>query len=538
MRRSLSFSRGRTSPAPWGRRFRWLAVALLLYTLAGFFLLPALLRWQLVKRLPGLTHRQAAVQKVKFNPYALTLSIQGLALTETNGTPFAGWDELFVNFQLSSLFHRAWTFREIRLERPTATILRAASGQCNFANLGRPAPASAPAADEIPKPPPAVRIGHLIVTNGVVTFADQTPARPMRLEIHPLNLDLRNLATRRDEKGQYALTLRSADGGHWDWAGTLALNPPRSAGTFTVRGARLAVGAPYLAELTRAEIADGRLDASGEYRLAAEPALQLEITHATVKIEHLQLTDPGAGETLLALNQFDAGDASFHLAGRQVRLPRVVARGGAALLRRADDGQWNWARQLVARPPAPPASAAPAAAPAETRAPWEVAVAEFRLEDFAVVAEDHVPAPPASGCTTDGHRCRRPQRGDQFVFVGHYRCVVRNGATALDPRFDLHRIVGPGRDFPPWVHYDDDGPVFIVGVEGHLGFLMRLRQVPDRFHRKVVAVAFGDQRHEELATADRAAVDPGSSDDGGSTEDLTRHRGSHLVGRQLHGRRR
>ena len=259
MRRSLSFSRGRTSPAPWGRRFRWLAVALLLYTLAGFFLLPALLRWQLVKRLPGLTHRQAAVQKVKFNPYALTLSIQGLALTETNGTPFAGWDELFVNFQLSSLFHRAWTFREIRLERPTATILRAASGQCNFANLGRPAPASAPAADEIPKPPPAVRIGHLIVTNGVVTFADQTPARPMRLEIHPLNLDLRNLATRRDEKGQYALTLRSADGGHWDWAGTLALNPPRSAGTFTVRGARLAVGAPYLAELTRA-VNDKRLE--------------------------------------------------------------------------------------------------------------------------------------------------------------------------------------------------------------------------------------------------------------------------------------
>lgn len=405
MRRSLPFSRGRASPAPWRRRFRWLAVALLLYTLAGFFLLPALLRWQLVKRLPGLTHRQAVVQKVKFNPYALTLSIQGLALTETNGTPFAGWDELFVNFQLSSLFHRAWTFREIRLERPTATILRAASGQWNFANLGRPAPASAPAADETPKPPPAVRVGHLIVTNGVVTLADQTRARPMRLEVRPLNLDLQNLTTRRDENGQYTLTLRSADGGHWDWAGTLALNPPRSAGTFTVRGARLAAGAPYLAELTRAEIADGRLDASGEYRLAAEPALQLEITRATVKIEHLQLTEPGAGETLLALNQFDAGDASFHLAGRQVRLPRVEARGGAALLRRADDGQWNWARQLVARPPAPPASAAPAAAPVETHAPWEVAVAEFRLEDFAVVAEDHVPAPPAR-LGLDGLRIR------------------------------------------------------------------------------------------------------------------------------------
>src|SRR5436190_11202306 len=96
------------------RRFRWIALALLVYTIIGFFVVPALIKSQLLKRLPGITHRQASVAQVKMNPYVLSLTIRGLSLTETNGERFAGFDEFYVNFQLSSLFRLAWTFSEIR----------------------------------------------------------------------------------------------------------------------------------------------------------------------------------------------------------------------------------------------------------------------------------------------------------------------------------------------------------------------------------------------------------------------------------------
>src|SRR5690242_10911647 len=94
--------------SPRARRRRRIIFALLIYTIVGFFVAPAIIKWQLVKRLPGLTHRQAAVQKVKLNPYALSLTIRDLSLTETNGESFAGFDEFYVNFQLSSLFRWAW----------------------------------------------------------------------------------------------------------------------------------------------------------------------------------------------------------------------------------------------------------------------------------------------------------------------------------------------------------------------------------------------------------------------------------------------
>src|SRR5205814_7636810 len=54
------------------KRLRWIALVVLSYTIMGFFIAPAVIKSQLIKRLPGLTHRQVAVQQVKLNPYALS----------------------------------------------------------------------------------------------------------------------------------------------------------------------------------------------------------------------------------------------------------------------------------------------------------------------------------------------------------------------------------------------------------------------------------------------------------------------------------
>ena len=92
------------------RARKWLlrlSLAFVAYSLIGFFLLPPILKWQMLKRLPAITKRQAVVQQVKVNPWTLSLTVRGLALTEPDGRPFASWDELYVNFQASSLFRWA-----------------------------------------------------------------------------------------------------------------------------------------------------------------------------------------------------------------------------------------------------------------------------------------------------------------------------------------------------------------------------------------------------------------------------------------------
>src|SRR5271154_5368214 len=110
------------SPPKTKRRFKWLirlGAALVVYTVVGFLVVPAIIKSQMLKRLPDLTKRQATIENVKFNPYALSLTIDGLALKETNGDVFSSFDQFYGNFQpFASLFHLTWVFDNVHLQKP------------------------------------------------------------------------------------------------------------------------------------------------------------------------------------------------------------------------------------------------------------------------------------------------------------------------------------------------------------------------------------------------------------------------------------
>ena len=63
------------------KKLIWVVAILLIYTVGGFLVVPEVIKSQMLKRLPALTKRSVTVEQVKFNPYALSLTIRGLKLT-------------------------------------------------------------------------------------------------------------------------------------------------------------------------------------------------------------------------------------------------------------------------------------------------------------------------------------------------------------------------------------------------------------------------------------------------------------------------
>jgi len=118
------------------RRGLWAAAAIVvLYTLAGFFLVP----W-LVGKLASDTVREQfdaelTLADVAFNPYVLSLRVDGLELKDPRGEPLIDVAQIFVNFQLSSLFRLAWTFEEFRVDEPLLRLDRNAEGELNIGFL-------------------------------------------------------------------------------------------------------------------------------------------------------------------------------------------------------------------------------------------------------------------------------------------------------------------------------------------------------------------------------------------------------------------
>ena len=372
---------------PRGRKWLLrLSLAFVAYSLIGFFLLPPIIKWQMVKRLPAITKRQAAVQQVKVNPWTLSLTVRGLALTEPDGRPFASWDELYVDFQASSLFRWAWTFKEIRLVKPFGEVILLKDGRLNFANMLE-AQTNAP-----PKPPsgsiPRINIFSLEVTNGFVALEDRTRRSLFRTEYRPMNLSLKEFSTRPNSDTPYSFRAESDAGRSITWAGDLTVQPLRSSGHLEVTAVQLPRYRPYLEEFTSAVVTNGLADVQFNYRLAADTnGFNLMVTNAALQVGQVRVLEPATGETVAALRGLDVQQAEFNLRERAVRLGVVKVSEAALLTRLKKNGHLNLL-DLITLPGIPtnasPKDAAPGAAPP----PWTARVDDFTIEQTALSFED------------------------------------------------------------------------------------------------------------------------------------------------------
>jgi hypothetical protein len=373
-------------PARWRRWLLGCAATFVVYSLVGFFLLPLLIKWQMVKRLPALTKRQAAVQQVKLNPWTLSLTMRGLALTEPDGRSFASWDELYVNFQASSLFRWAWTFKEIRLVKPFGEVILLKDGRLNFANMLE-APTHAP-----PQPQttsvPRLNIFHLEVTNGFVALEDRTLRSLFHTEYRPININVTEFTTRPNSDTPYAFRAESDAGRSITWAGDLTIQPLRSSGHLEVTAVKFSRYQPYLEAFTSARVTNGLADLQFNYRFSASTnGLDFIVTNGAMQVSQVQVLDPDTSETVASLRGLEVQQAEFNLRERAVRLGAVKVSEAALLARLKENGCLNLL-DLIRLPPPATNSTPSAAAAGGSLPPWTATVDNFTIEQTALSFED------------------------------------------------------------------------------------------------------------------------------------------------------
>lgn len=369
---------------PWGKIA---LIGLLIYALLGFLILPEVLKWQLRKQLPLLTHRLAKVEQVRMNPFALSLTIRKLALTETNGTAFAAFDELYVNFELSSIFHQAWTFGEIHLTHPTANLIRFDNGAFNFANL---ASTNAAAATNPPAAPPAVLIQSLLVTNAIVTVTDYTTPQTFRAAYGPINVTLTDFNTHREKEEPYSFVATTSDGETFAWAGRFSLSQMRSQGQFKLSGIPPAKYSAYLALFTTLQVQRGKLDVGASYRVnAARVPLELEFTNAAVELRDLAVKASDRDAALLTIDRFRIANTSASLTGHVAHVESVELHGGSVFVGREPNGQPTALNYLLPQPHQTNSNETAVTNDVAPPMPWQFALDELSVTNFNVAVEDH-----------------------------------------------------------------------------------------------------------------------------------------------------
>ncbi|HTX20715.1 MAG TPA: DUF748 domain-containing protein [Candidatus Aquilonibacter sp.] len=327
----------------WSRRRKfllWIFGLLALYAVVGFLILPPIVRAIAVKQLSQQLDREVSIETIKINPFALSTTIRGLLIKDKDGQPFVSWDEVYVNFQLSSFFGKAWVFKEISVAKPFVRAQMNKDGTFNFSDLVAKFSTNAAPAKE--SKPLALDIGLLRITSAKLALADFTPREPFRRTVGPLDITLENFRTDPDNKNPYAFSGTTDAGEQISWSGHFYLDPLRSTGELKLFNFTLNKYAPLYQDLVRFQIRGGAIALDLNYRVEFSATNREAIVeNSAFALRDFKLGAPGDSNNLVELPLLDVAGASANLESRSATVNWVRVDGGKLFLKRNKDDSVN-----------------------------------------------------------------------------------------------------------------------------------------------------------------------------------------------------
>ena len=353
MEKSQKTKEGRVRRIVLSRWFIGGVVAVLFYTLVGFFLLPYLTKHYLVRFATENLKRRISIETVRFNPYGFRMEIFGLAFEEGDGTQILGFKKLVSNFELSSVFHWAWTFSEVSLDSPRVNIQMGSDGILNLARLAEDLAGkeNTSGGENSNGGPPRLLFQQVALNRGRIDIIDFRGAEPADLTVSPVNIRLRNINTLPERKGPYAIEAKTPDGETFRWEGEISLNPLSSRGSLAVSGFKVATVWEFIRDRLLIEAPSGRLDIDTDYRFdysTESPSLRLE--GLGFNVSDLRLALRGETVSLFELKSLKGEGCRFDLSARKFTLGGLRASSGRVLAAVDSTGVPNWTK--LTAPPA------------------------------------------------------------------------------------------------------------------------------------------------------------------------------------------
>jgi hypothetical protein len=385
------------------KTFRIAVIVVLLvgvYALAGFVLAPKLLRNALMDEIPKqLVGVKPAVGEIHVNPFLFQVEIKDFSLTGAQGTTLAGFKRFFIDFELSSLWHRAYTFSRIDIGAPFVNAIVAKDGRLNLLQLS-PKPSPPKPAEKKDSALPAVQIGTFSVRQGSMTYEDRSRPSDFAARMEPINFELQNFTTG-VEGGRFTFTGSSKIGERVEWHGHLSLQPIESDGEFRIDGLQAHTIWEYLEDQLNFLVNSGKIDLNATYKFSLKDNVDLHLEAPKVQLSDLTVRLKGANEDWITLPSLTVSGSTVDLAPKHAHVDSIVLADLKLVTWLEADRSLNLLKLTASpTPDSPPPAAAPPAvttttANAAPARPWSLDLHEFAINGASISSEDRGMKPAA-----------------------------------------------------------------------------------------------------------------------------------------------
>ena len=400
-----------------------LLIAVFLYSLIGFLILPGIALRIANQQLAQYATVPASLQRVQLNPFSLELSLWGLSIGES-GQEQLSFQRLYANLQSDSLWSGALHLSDVELDGARTEILFGKDGTLNLTQLFRLPQSQAEPKAESSEPFP-LRIDSIRLREKSLRFQDLRPSEAVEFAYDALDLELHNLSTLAGDNAEMTMTASGPHGAQIDWRGQISLTPITSSGSLSVSDGRLSTFWPYVRDALPLVLKEGQVDLSSDYRLDLSSGTELQLSKIKVQLAPFAIDDP-QGKPLVRLQRLDIDNTSLDLAKQQVVVGQVRSQGLEAWAAREADGQLDWQKLFTKPESAKPEAAEPKEQAGESK-PWQVLLQDVQLRDYKAHLADRVP------------------QQEVAVDVGPLNLDLKNFDSLGDKPFDLRLDTGLGK---------------------------------------------------------------------------------------------
>jgi len=321
-----------------------------LSTVALYALLLGLLTPYLLKdKLPTIVSENSSysmqVEDIIINPFYLSLEVKQLTILDKNKEDFTGFNRLFVNFQISSLFHWLWAFDEFTIDSPRFHYQLYQDNSTNIDEL-------IGAQDSTPKKDNAkddaiaeVLVALLNIDKLSLRFTDHSKQEPFDAHIGPINIGLENFTTQRELNSPYKLKATSAGGvigSSLEWEGHVTILPLRSSGKIKIDDISLPTLYQYFKEELPTDLSSGKLDINAEYAIdLSQQDMLLNVKNASMLFTDLFIKRKGVDVDDVQLANLAVNGLNYSSSENQVKLTEIALSDSLINVIRNKDGGLN-----------------------------------------------------------------------------------------------------------------------------------------------------------------------------------------------------
>lgn len=296
----------------------------IIYTLAGFYLIPMVVKEQLIKNLDNLLITKTSIEKVFFNPYSLKIELEKFALKDKD-KKLIGFDKLSIDFSLLKSIHESHiSFKALNLVKPYINIVQNENGNINLASLLKTEKSANKETNKTNKDEsliPNFKITKTKIVDGNFLFTQLFNGKATTTNIHNFNYTFYELGTYKNSLASHNLVTSINKDTKLYVEGGFRLIPFKMYGKVKLENLKPAQYLGYSKDMLNFTIGKPSLNLDFGYRIDTSKDLILYVDNANLNLKDLKLIKND--NKIISLKDFSINDLDFDLKKQKITIEKI-----------------------------------------------------------------------------------------------------------------------------------------------------------------------------------------------------------------------